>query len=188
MKVCYWSAMEHQMFTLFPEMRTFGVLSTGDLLEEVLAGRCAAALVTEIGLADKQALGNGCTLTAVGKPVISYLTGFYAADWILNQMTVSTVRKIADGTWTSLWNTNFPVSTCPALAGDDTSEVTQLHAEHLLGNCLLLLGVTVVAVVLHFYRGYFVLHRCDVMGLDIISELDESRQQPVSDVSCVTEI
>jgi hypothetical protein len=143
-RVCYSAGMGQQLLATYPTLNSFGVLYGDDTIcrFQMDAGACDVCLTSDLAIASMHSRGEGCGLLAVGRPVITYLTGFYVAGWAGGQIRTSASRKMVDGTWSRIEGDMFPPSACVSA---ETGKMTQLQAEHMAGTCLILFLCAVVA-------------------------------------------
>eukprot|EP01065_Artemidia_motanka_P032123 TRINITY_DN39173_c0_g1_i1.p1 TRINITY_DN39173_c0_g1~~TRINITY_DN39173_c0_g1_i1.p1 ORF type:complete len:656 (+),score=204.20 TRINITY_DN39173_c0_g1_i1:51-1970(+) len=146
MRICYAGGMEQTLLELFPQITARGV-NVGDEsgLEAVDAGRCEAVLTSQWVLTDKHAAGNDCNKTLVGRPVVSFPTGYYVSASLAAELGWAVATKRLDGSGARVVQELTPESGCPKT--EDDADSVQLEVVHMAGACLFL-GVCLVCGVL----------------------------------------
>lgn len=115
-------------------------------------GLCDVAIASEAGFLHRQARESMCGFCQVGRPVVTYFTGFYATQWISGLVSTSIARLSVEGKWLQLETELFPPSMCGKSNQSENGGLIQLEAHHMIGNAVILGLVGVVALTVEYAR------------------------------------
>merc|ERR1719410_821577 len=93
-------------------------------------GDCDVALMSETEISGFWSQGKLCDFTTVGRPVMSFFTGFYTGRDLAVPVNHVVSRILRSGEWLKIEGDLLPASICPAHNKDESREedVEQLSA------------------------------------------------------------
>lgn len=152
-RICMQEAMAQQLLEVYPALHQHGVVTVSgwDNFPSMERGDCDATVQAEPLAMEIHSYGEFCQFHKVGRPIFAVPTAVVVSDRIKVMFDEALVTKRMDGSWSSLEPKIFPGSACARIE-DSYSRKSKLYAEHMVGNCGLLLICFTTALVLKILR------------------------------------